>query len=108
MSHMVISQTWLHHGEQHLAAYLALVESFDGFLRRQPGFVSRRLVRSLQQPNHLIHLREFDNVASYEAMTQIPEYRDQITALSVHVDPAAYPEGAITREFGEIIYSTEP
>jgi hypothetical protein len=108
VSHIVISQTWLHDGEENLTAYLGLVESFDGFLQSQPGFVSRRLVRSLEQPNHLIHLREFDNVASYEAMTQIPEYRDQIVALSERVNPSAYPEGAITREFGEIIFASEP
>ena len=108
MNHIVISQTWLHEGEDHLAAYLELVESFDGFLRIQPGFVGRRLVPSLEQPNHLVHLREFDDVASYETMTQIPEYRGQIAALSEHVDPSAYPDGAVAREFGEIIFASEP
>ncbi len=108
MTHLVISQTWLHEGPEHLDGYLALVERFDDFLRAQPGFVSRRLVRSLDQPNHLIHLREFDSVDSYEMMTTIPEYHDQIAELSLHVDPHAYPQGAVPREFGEIIFDSAP
>jgi len=108
MTHLVISQTWLREGQQHVDAYVALVEQYDEFLRAQPGFVSRRLVRSLEHPNHVIHLREFDDVASYEMMTQIPEYRAQIEALSAHVDAAAYPDGAVPREFGEIIFESEP
>lgn len=108
MTHLVISQTWLREGEEHVAAYLALVQEFDPFLRAQPGFVSRRLVRSLEHPNHIIHLREFDDVASYETMTQIPEYREQIAALSAHVDGEAYPDGAVPREYGEVIFESEP
>ena len=107
MTHMVISQTWLRAGEEHLEGYLALVDSFDNFLRSQPGFVKRQLVRSIEQPNHLIHLREFETVADYEAMTQVPEYRDQIAALSAHVDPSAYPEGAVAREYGEVVFRSE-
>lgn len=106
MTHLVISQTWLHDGDEHLEAYLALVAEFDGFLRSQPGFVSRRLVRSMEDPRHVVHLREFVTVADYEAMTAIPEYRDQITALSEHVDPAAYPPGAVAREYGEIVFES--
>jgi len=108
MTHLVISQTWLREGEEHVAAYLTLVEEHDSFLRAQPGFVSRRLVRSLEHPNHIIHLREFDDVASYQAMTAIPEYRAQIEALSAHVDGDAYPEGAVPREYGEIIFESAP
>jgi len=108
MTHLVISQTWLKEGEEHVAAYLALVAEYEAFLRAQPGFVSRRLVRSLEHPNHLFHLREFDDVASYEVMTQIPEYRSQIEALSAHVDGEAYPEGAVPREFGEVIFDSAP
>ncbi|MGI9606703.1 MAG: antibiotic biosynthesis monooxygenase family protein [Acidimicrobiales bacterium] len=108
MTHLVISQTWLRDGEHHVAEYLALVQRFDAFLRSQPGFVSRRLVRSLEHPNHIIHLREFDDVASYEAMTSIAEYRAQIEALSEHVDGSAYPEGAVPREYGEILFESAP
>ncbi len=108
MTHMVISQTWLLPGDAHLSGYLALVESFDDFLRDQPGFVRRQLVRSIEQPNHLIHLREFETVADYEAMTQIPAYREQIAALSAHVDPSAYPDGAVAREYGAVLFRTEP
>jgi len=103
---MVISQTWLNAGEAAFDAYRALVNDYDDFLHRQPGFVSRKLVRSIDDPKHIVHLREFDSVESYEAMTQIPEYRDQIEALSQFVDPAAYPPGAVGREYCQVIVDT--
>ena len=106
MTHMVISQTWLKDGEHHLQAYLDLVTRYDDFLRAQPGFVARQLVRSLEDPRHVIHLRTFATVDDYEAMTQIPEYQEQIAALSEHVDPAAYPPGAVPREYGEVLFSS--
>jgi len=106
VSHLVISQTWLFDTDEAFEAYLALVDEYDDFLRRQPGFISRRLVRSIEEPNHVIHLREFDTVGDYEAMTRIPEYQTQIAALSEFVDPAAYPPGAVPREYGEITFDS--
>ena len=44
MTHLVIRQTWLEEGPEHLAACLELVERFDAVLQAQPGFVSRRSV----------------------------------------------------------------
>jgi quinol monooxygenase YgiN len=105
---MVVSQTWLKDGEDHVAAYVALVEEYDDFLRAQPGFVSRQLVRSIEHPRHVVHLRVFETIADYEAMTTIPEYQAQIAALSEHVDPEAYPDGAVTREYGELVFETPP
>jgi hypothetical protein len=39
MTHLVISQTWLEEGPEHLAAYLELVERFDAVLQAQPAVV---------------------------------------------------------------------
>jgi len=44
MTHLIMRQTWLEEGPEHLAACLELVERFDAVLQAQPGFVSRRLV----------------------------------------------------------------
>jgi len=107
MTHLVISQTWLREGEEFVEAYMALVDEYDAFLQEQPGFVSRRLVRSLEDPTHLIHLREFDDVASYQAMTAIPEYRAQIALLSELVDATRYPDGVLAREYAEVIFDSE-
>ncbi|MGI9621326.1 MAG: antibiotic biosynthesis monooxygenase family protein [Acidimicrobiales bacterium] len=106
MSYMVVSQTWLTEGDNHLEAYLALVARYEEFLVAQPGFVSRQLVRSTESPRHLIHLRTFETIEHYEAMSQIPEYQAQIEALSEHVDASAYPPGAVAREYGEVVFES--
>ena len=104
---VVVSQTWLRSGEEHLAAYLRLAADFDRYLTARPGFVRRFLVRSLDDARHLIHWREFTSVAVYEEMTADPEYRDHIAALSRHVDAEAYPAGAAVREYGRVVHATE-
>lgn len=105
---VVVSQTWLREGEEHAAAYLRLAADFDGYLTARPGFVRRFLVRSLDDDRHLIHWREFTSVEAYEEMTADPEYQDHITALSRHVDAAAYPAGAAAKEYGRIMHATAP
>ena len=105
---VVVSQTWLRAGEEHAATYLRLAADFDGYLTARPGFVRRFLVRSLDDDRHIIHWREFISVEAYEEMTADPEYQDHIAALSRHVDPAAYPAGAVAKEYGRIMHATPP
>lgn len=104
---VVVSQTWLRAGEEHMAAYLRLAADFDRYLTARPGFVRRFLVRSLDDARHLIHWREFTSVEVYEEMTADPQYRDHIAALSRHVDADAYPAGAAVREYGRVVHATE-
>ena len=103
---MVISQTWLRAGNEHVEAYLRLVGELDAFLRAQPGFIRRQLIQSIEDPRHIIHLRTFATVTDYETMTTDEDYRSQIAQLSEHVDAQAYPEGAVGREYGEILFET--
>jgi quinol monooxygenase YgiN len=106
MTHMVISQAWVHAGEDHARAYVALARAFDDFLRAQPGFVSRRLVRSTEDPTHFVHLREWDCIEDYQAMTELPDYQQHIQDLSEHVDVGRYTAG-YPREFGEVVVATD-
>lgn len=103
---MVISQAWVHPGAEHAQAYATLARDFDDFLRSQPGFVSRRLVRSTDDPTHFVHLREWRSIDDYEAMTRLPAYQQHIAELSEHVDVSRY-DATYPREFGEVVVSTD-
>ncbi|MGI9667747.1 MAG: antibiotic biosynthesis monooxygenase family protein [Acidimicrobiia bacterium] len=87
--------------------YVQVSESFHPFLQAQPGFVSRTLVQDVDDPTHLINLRVFDSVSSYEAMTQIPEYKQHIDELSALVDVARYKDG-YARQYTDIMTTTVP
>ena len=102
---MVISQAWVHPDGAHGEHYVRLAADFDEFLQDQPGFVARRLVRSLEDPTHFIHLREWRAIADYEAMTTLPAYQDHIAALSEHVDTSRYQSG-YPREYAEVVVAT--
>jgi heme-degrading monooxygenase HmoA len=103
---MVISQAWVHQDPTHADAYVRIASAFDDFLRGQPGFVSRRLVKSIDDPSHFVHLREWRAIEDYEAMTMLPAYQQHIAELSEHVDVARYTDG-YPREFGEVVVSTD-
>ena len=105
---VVVSQTWLRDGEEHAAAYIRLTAEFDRFLAARPGFVRRDLVRSLEDPRHLIHYRVFTSIAAYEQMMTDPTYRAHIATLGRHVNSDAYPAGAVPREYGRIVHATPP
>lgn len=102
---MVMSQTWVR-DEDHAASYIAKAAAFDGRLRARPGFLSRVLVQGVEDPCHLVHLRTFRSVADYEALITDPDYRRHIEDLSHHVDPAKYPEGAVPKEYGDVVWET--
>jgi len=102
---MVMSQTWVK-DDDHAAAYIAEAAAFDDWLRARPGFVSRVLVRGVDDPCHLVHLRTFASVSDYEALIDEPEYRRHIEDLSRHVDPSRYPDGMVTKEYGDIVWET--
>lgn len=102
---MVISQTWVK-DDDHAAAYVAKAAAFDDWLRARSGFVSRVLVRGVDDPCHLVHLRTFVSVSDYEALIDEPEYRRHIEDLSQHVDPRKYPDGVVTKEYGDVAWET--
>ena len=102
---MVMSQTWVKDAD-HAAAYIAEAASFDDWLRARPGFVSRVLVQGVDDPCHLLHLRTFRSVADYEALIDDPEYQRHIQDLSRHVDPSRYPDGAVPKEYGDVVWET--
>ncbi len=102
---MVMSQTWVK-DDDHAAAYVAKAAAFDEWLRARSGFVSRVLVRGVDDPCHLVHLRTFASVSDYEALIDEPEYRRHIEDLSQHVDPTRYPPGGVTKEYGDVVWET--
>jgi heme-degrading monooxygenase HmoA len=105
VTQVVISQAWLLPGEEHAAAYEATARSLDDYLRAQPGFVQRLLVRGVEDPTHLVHVREWVSVDDYLRMTADPTYQAHIEQLSQHVDVSRYGDG-YPREFADVIVAT--
>jgi heme-degrading monooxygenase HmoA len=71
-------------------------------MKQQPGFRSRKLVRSLDDATHFTNLRWFDSVDAYHVMTRHPDYARQIDALSKYLDLSKY-DGKNAREFMQIV-----
>ncbi len=99
---IVVSQAWTIDAGAHADAYIAKSADMEAFLRAQPGFVSRSLIRGIDDPTHFTNLRVFATIADYEAMVQIPVYADLIGGLTEHVDMARY-EGTYAREFMDVV-----
>ena len=100
----VISQTWLI-GESHVDDYLAISAALDDWLRAQPGAVGRTLIRSDDDPTHIIHVRTYESLEAYTDLMAAPEYQRHIDDLSAHVDPSRYPPGAAGRTYGDVLLS---
>ncbi|MCL6649103.1 MAG: antibiotic biosynthesis monooxygenase [Chloroflexi bacterium] len=99
MAVVVVSQAWALDAGAHAEAYLQLQREFLAFMRQQPGFRGRRLLRSLEDPTHFTHLRFFDSIADYEALTRLPGYQERIAAMGAHLKPyQRYP-----REYMEVV-----
>jgi heme-degrading monooxygenase HmoA len=107
MTQVVISQAWLKPGEEHAQAYIAKATAFDDDLRGRPGFVQRLLTRGVEDPTHIVHIREWASVDDYLRMTQDPDYQAHIESLSEHVDVARYGDG-YPREFVDVVVATRP
>ena len=85
MAVVVVSQAWTLDAGAHAEAYLQLQREFLAFMRQHPGFRGRRLLRSLEDPTHFTHLRFFESIADYEALTRLPGYLDHIAAMGAHL-----------------------
>ena len=99
---IVVSQAWAKDAAASADAYIEQSRVFLDFMKRQPGFRSRKLVRSLDDATHFTNLRWFDSVDAYHAMTRHPDYARQIDALSTYLDRSKY-DGKNTREFMQIV-----
>lgn len=102
---MVVSHSWLEPGEEHADAYVQLWASYDEVLQAQPGFRGRWLVRGQEDRTHMTHLRWWDAVDDYTALTQRDDYADHIGALTEHVDMSRY-DDAYPREFADVLIHT--
>ncbi len=76
-------------------------------LAAQSGFRGRWLLRGDEDRTHITHLRWWDRVEDYTALTQRPDYADHIASLTEHVDMARYEDG-YPREFAEVVLRTSP
>src|SRR5690242_1611423 len=99
---LVVSQAWAKDADASADAYVEQSRTFLEFMKSHPGFRSRKLVRSLDDPTHFTNLRYFDSVDAYQAMTRHPDYAKYIAALSEHLDLAKY-EGQVPREFMQVV-----
>ena len=99
---IVVSQAWAKDAAASADAYIEQSRVFLDFMKRQAGFRSRKLVRSLDDATHFTNLRWFDSVDAYHAMTRHPDYACQIDALSKYLDLSKY-DGKNTREFMQIV-----
>lgn len=95
----VVSQAWTLDDGAHADAYVALSAAFLPFHRDSPGFRGRRLIRGLEDRTHFTNLRFFDDLASYQAMTERPGYQEHLAKMAVHLKPyTTYP-----RELLEVV-----
>ena len=104
---IVVSQAWTLDADGHADEYVTLSSAFEDFYRSQPGFVSRVLIRGLEDRTHFVHLRFFESIDHYTSMTEIPEYQAHIRALSEHVDVSRYADG-YPREFADVVWTSDP
>jgi heme-degrading monooxygenase HmoA len=95
----VVSQAWTLDEGAEADAYIRLSAEFLTFMKQQPGFLGRRLLRGQEDRTHFTNIRLFDTVASYEELTQRPGYGEHIQKMGAHLKPyTTYP-----REFMDVI-----
>jgi hypothetical protein len=99
---IVVSQAWTKDAGPSAAAYIEQSRMFLSFMQTHAGFQQRKLIQGIEDPTHFTNLRWFDSVAAYEAMTQHPDYQQQIAALTRHIDISKYQDRP-GREFMQIV-----
>jgi antibiotic biosynthesis monooxygenase (ABM) superfamily enzyme len=100
---VVVSQAWSLDAENHAEAYIAGSRDFEEFLGRHPGYIGRRLLRSMADPTHFTNMRFFRTIEDYHELITWDGYRDRIMALGDHLRPAdTYP-----REYMEVVLGDE-
>ena len=102
---VVVSQAYTLDAGMHADEYVRLSGEFTSFMRRHPGFLGRRLLRSLEDPTHFTHMRLFDSIASYEELTEMPGYHERIAEMAAHVHQ---PPGGPPREYFEVAVDEDP
>src|SRR2546430_409409 len=60
------------------------------FMRKQPGFISFRLMRSLQDPQVYINIAEWADAESHMRVLQTDDFRAHITELATVAKPEPY------------------
>jgi hypothetical protein len=100
---VVVSQAWTLDAHLHADAYISGSKDFESFLERHPGYVGRRLLRSLADPTHFTNMRFFLTLEDYHDLITWDGYRERIMALGEHLQPAdTYP-----REYMEVVLGEE-
>ena len=82
----IVSQAWTLDAGAAADAYVRGSEEFLPFLRRQPGFRGRLLLRGTDDPTHFTNVRFFDRAEDYDELIHRDGYADRINALGVHLD----------------------
>jgi quinol monooxygenase YgiN len=102
---VVVSQAHALDAGAHADEYVRLSGEFTAFMRQHPGFLGRRLLRSIEDPTHFTHVRLFDSIASYEELTRLPGYHDRIAEMAAHVHQ---PASGTPREYFETVIDEDP
>ncbi|MCF2531558.1 antibiotic biosynthesis monooxygenase family protein [Yinghuangia soli] len=97
--YVVVSQAWTLDPHTNADSYERLSGEFLPLLASSPGFLSRRLLRSVDDPTHYTNLRFFDSIDSYRSLITAPGYADRIDALSAHLRH----DGPYKREFMRVV-----
>ncbi len=99
---IVVSQAFTKDAGASADAYIEQSRAFLELMKAAPGFRGRKLVRSVDDPTHFTHLRFFESVDAYTALTQHPDYQAQIQKLTEHIDVSKY-QGKSPRELMHVI-----
>jgi long-chain acyl-CoA synthetase len=67
-------------------------EASSEFMRKQPGFLRHRLVRSLSDPQVYVNLAEWESVERHQEVVGSPEFAEHIKGLAslAKVEPDLY------------------
>jgi long-chain acyl-CoA synthetase len=67
--------------------FVRIWQQSSEFMRQQPGFISFRLVRSLNNPDVYINIAEWADVESHQRVIGSPNFQQHIAELSAVATP---------------------
>lgn len=98
----VVSQAWTRNDAEAADGFIEASRKLGEFMLSQPGYRGRKLIRGVEDRTHFTHLRWFDSVEHYDAMTDQPGYREHIQEMSEFLNLERY-QDTHPREFMEVV-----
>jgi heme-degrading monooxygenase HmoA len=63
-----------------------ILGAMTAYMKRQPGFLSHRLYRSLRNPDVYVELAEWRDASDHQQAMQSQEFRDRIPQIMKHAE----------------------